>query len=212
VSDNHDPFQGGQGGDEGADPAYDIWRGEPAMPHEVGFGSRRAFDGHLLHVRVDDVRLPSGRESVREIVEHPGSVVIVALTTDQEVLMIRQFRYATGRYLLELPAGLIDPGEHFMESAARELIEETGYRAGSLRHLTTVFMSPGYTQERSAIVLAKDCQPVDHAPDQDEPIELILRPLASLGELLLPGNTAIEEAQAMLGILWLLRLVAAGGV
>lgn len=205
MGNNHDPFPAG---DEGAEPAYDIWKAEPALPHEVGIGSRRVFDGRLLHVRTDDVRLPSGRESVREIVEHPGSVVIVALTPDLDVLLIRQYRYATGRYLLELPAGLIDPGEHFMAAAGRELIEETGHQAGSLRHLTTVFMSPGYTQERSAIVLAKDCQPIDHVRDQDEAIELIRHPLASLGELLVPGNTAIEEAQAMLGLLWLLRLDA----
>ncbi len=209
MSSNHDPFQAG---DEAAEPAYDIWRGEPALPHEVGIGSRRVFDGRLLHVRVDDVRLPSGRESVREIVEHPGSVVIVPLTVDRDVLLIRQFRYATGEYLLELPAGLIDPGEHFMAAAGRELIEETGYKAESLRHLTTVYVSPGYSQERTAIVLAIGCREVKHASDPDEPIEVLHRPLASLAELLVPGDTSILDAQAMLGIMWLERLVAAGEV
>jgi len=186
--------------------ASDRWQTGAMLPHEKRIDTRRVYDGHLLHLRVDDVRLPSGRESVREIVEHPGSVVIVPLTAEREVLLVRQFRYATGRYLAELPAGLIDPGEHVMETAARELTEETGYAAKSLRHLTTVYVSPGYAQERSAIVLATGCRPVAHVPDQDEPLELIRHPVAMLDELLVPGNTAIENAPTMLGLLWLLRL------
>lgn len=209
MSEHHDPFRSEDGN---ADPVYATWKGEPALPHEVKTGSHRAFDGHLLHVRVDDVRLPSGRKSVREIVEHPGSAVIVPVTRERQVLLIRQYRYATGRYLLELPAGLIDPGEHVMETAARELKEETGYEADSLRHLTTIYVSPGYSQERSAIVLATGCQKVEHTPNQDEPIELIEVGIDSIPDLLVPGNTAIENAQTMLGLLWLLRLDAAGEV
>lgn len=197
---------------DGAEQASEIWQTGAMLPHEERIGTRRVYDGHLLHLRVDDVRLPSGRESVREIVEHPGSVVIVPLTAEREVLLVRQFRYATGRYLAELPAGLIDPGEHFMETATRELTEETGYAAESLRHLTTVYVSPGYAQERSAIVLATGCRPVAHVPDQDEPLELIRHPLATLDELLVPGNTAIENAPTMLGLLWLLRLDRMGEI
>ena len=191
--------------------ATDRWQ-EPARPHEVTIGTRRGFDGKLLHVRVDEVRMPSGSISGREIVEHPGSAVVLPVTADREVLMIRQYRHAFGRYLLELPAGLIDPGEHAVETAGRELIEETGHAAGALRHLTTVLASPGYTQERSALVLATGCHPVPHAADEDEPIDVLKVPLASLGDLLVPGNTAIENAQAMLGVLWLLRLDALGAL
>lgn len=189
--------------------ATERWQ-EPQRPHEVTIGTRRGFDGKLLHVRVDDVRMPSGATSGREIVEHPGSAVVLALTDDREVLMIRQYRHAFGRYLLELPAGLIDPGEHVVETAGRELIEETGYAATSLRHLTTVLASPGYTQERSALVLATGCHPVAHVADEDEPIDVLTVPLEELGGFLTPGNTAIENAQAMLGVLWLLRLDALG--
>lgn len=89
----------------------------PALPHEERTGSSRAFDGKMLRVRVDQVRLPSGRENVREVVEHQGSVVIVPVTADDEVIMIRHFRHATGRTLLELPAGLIDPGAEILETA-----------------------------------------------------------------------------------------------
>jgi len=178
----------------------------PELPHEEQTGSVRAFDGKLLHVRVDDVRLPSGQESVREIVEHPGSVVIVPVTVADEVILIRQFRHATGRTLLELPAGLIDPGEEILETARRELLEETGYVAGTLRHLTTVYVSPGYSEERTSIVLAEECVATDHEPDPDEPMQVLARPLASIPDLLIPGETVIENAQAMLGLLWLLRL------
>jgi len=180
----------------------------PDLPHEEQTGSARAFDGKLLHVRVDDVRLPSGRESVREIVEHPGSVVIVPVTVADDVILIRQFRHATGRTLLELPAGLIDPGEEILETARRELLEETGYVAGTLRHLTTVYVSPGYSEERTSIVLAEGCVATPHEPDQDEPMQVLTRPLTSIPDLLIPGETVIENAQAMLGLLWLLRLRA----
>ncbi|HYH10905.1 MAG TPA: NUDIX hydrolase, partial [Thermomicrobiales bacterium] len=84
---------------------------ETDKPHEEHLATRRAYDGHILHVRVDDVRLPSGRETVREIIEHPGSVIVLPVTTDGEVLLIRQYRYVTGEVLFELPAGLIDEGE-----------------------------------------------------------------------------------------------------
>jgi ADP-ribose pyrophosphatase len=174
--------------------------------HEVTTGSRRAFDGKLLRVRVDEVTLPSGRTSVREVVEHQGSVVIVPVTPDNQVILIRQFRHATGRILLELPAGLIDPGEEILATARRELREETGYEAGSLRHVTTVFASPGYSEERTSIVLAEGCRAGGHKPDPDEPIELVRYPIAAIPDLLVPGDTEIADAQAMIGLLWLLRL------
>jgi ADP-ribose pyrophosphatase len=184
-----------------ADPAD-----PPEPPHEEQTGSYPAFEGKMLRVRVDRVRLPSGRESVREIVEHPGSVVIVPVTVDGKVVLIQHYRHATGRTLLELPAGLIDEGEAVLETARRELREETGYEAGSLRHLTTVFVSPGYSEERTSIVLAEGCVAMEHEPDQDEPLRVVPQPLAEVPDLLMPGETGIENAQAMLGLLWLLRL------
>ncbi len=178
----------------------------PDLPHEERIDSRRAFDGRLLHVRVDDVRLPSGRESVREIVEHPGSAVIVPVTTDGHVLMIRQYRYATGEYLLELPAGLVDPGEDIATAGTRELLEETGHRAGSVRELARVWVSPGYSEERTTLLLAEGCEPVPHEGDEDEPIQIIRVPLAAVPSLLEPGASPVHNAQAMLGLLWLVRL------
>jgi ADP-ribose pyrophosphatase len=182
------------------------WLPEPTRPHEEQRSTARGFDGKLLHVRVDQVTLPSGRDGTREIVEHPGSVVIAAVTTASEVLLIQQYRYAVDTYLLELPAGLIDPGEDPLTAAGRELTEETGYRAGNLRLLADVYVSPGYSQERTRIVLAEGCEPVEHAADIDEPIDIIRLPLTEVPALLQEQSPLLANMQAMLGLMWLYRL------
>lgn len=175
-------------------------------PHEQRLASRRAYDGHILHLRVDDVRLPSGRLTVREMIEHPGTVIVLPVTVDREVLFIRQYRYSIGKAVVELPAGLIDPGEEPADAAARELVEETGYRSGGIRFLGAAFVSPGYTQERSHFFVAIGCERVNHEPDQDEPIDLLHVPLGDLPDLLRPGESPIENAQALLALNWFLRL------
>jgi ADP-ribose pyrophosphatase len=182
------------------------WLPEPTRPHEEHVSTTRGFDGKLLHIRADQVTLPSGREGWREIVEHPGSVVVAAVTTKGEVLLIQQYRYAVGEYLLELPAGLIDPGEDPITAAGRELTEETGYRAGALSILADVYVSPGYSQERTRIVLAEDCVPVEHSADIDEPIDIIRLPLAEVPALLQENSPLLANMQAMLGLMWLYRL------
>src|SRR5215204_3728382 len=101
-------------------------------PLDETLSSRRGFDGKWVHVRVDEVRLPTGRKTTREIVEHPGSVAIVGVTSAGNVLLLRQSHHAIGRTLLGIPAGTLEPGETPETSARRELAEETGYRAGGL--------------------------------------------------------------------------------
>lgn len=175
-------------------------------PHEEQLSSRRAYDGHLLHVRVDDVRLPSGRESVREMIEHPGSAVVLPVTVDDEVLLIRQYRYTTGETLIELPAGLIDQGEDPEEAARRELQEETGYRAGTIQFLGAAYVSPGYSQEMSHFYVATGCVPVEHEPDEDEPIDVFHVPVDQLADMLAPGSSPIRNAQSLLVLNWFLRV------
>lgn len=179
---------------------------ETNKPHEEHLATRRAYDGHLLHVRVDDVRLPSGRETKREMIEHPGSVIVLPVTTDAEVLLIRQYRYVTGEYLIELPAGLIDEREEPKDAATRELKEETGYEAGKLTFLGAAWASPGYTQEETSFYVATECVQVEHEPDEDEPIEIIHIPLDDLPGLLQPGKSPIRNAQTLLTLNWFLRL------
>lgn len=178
----------------------------PDMPHEEHVSTDRPFEGQLIKVRVDTVRLPSGKEGVRELVEHPGSAVIVPVTTDGKVLFLRQYRYATGRYLLELPAGLIDGGEDPLASAKRELLEETSHEAGSVRELCTVYISPGYTEEVTTIFLAEDCTPIDYEDDEDEPMQMLYVPLSDIPGMLTPGSETVGDVQTMLGMLWLIRL------
>lgn len=167
--------------------------------------SRRGFNGKLVRVRVDEVRLPSGRVTTREVVEHPGAVAVVGVTADREVLLLQQSHHAIGRTLLGLPAGTRKAGETAEECAERELIEETGYRAGLLTPLASYFTSPGYSDERLTIFRADDCAPVGGEIDPDELIRVVPTPLAEIPRLVSPGPGQIQDAKTLIGLLLLLR-------
>lgn len=163
--------------------------------------SRRGFDGKLLHVRVDDVRLPTGRRVTREVVEHPGAVAIVGLTRERRVLLLRQSHHPIARTLLGLPAGTLEPGETLAACARRELEEETGYRAGTLTQLASYYTSPGYTSERLTIFRADDCVPTGGRIDPDELITVVPVPLNDVPDLLSPGPNQIQDAKTLIGLL-----------
>lgn len=110
---------------------------------EKEISSKRVFEGRLLGVRVNAVRLPNGVETSREIVEHPGAVAVVAISEDNELVLVRQFRKATGEVLLEVPAGVPKKGEKGEEAARRELEEETGYHAHRVKKIWEGYASPG---------------------------------------------------------------------
>lgn len=171
------------------------------VPGEQTVRSERGFDGKLVRVRVDHVRLPSGRESVREVVEHPGAVAVVAVTGNDEVILVRQWRHAVQRELLEVPAGTAEAGEPLDETARRELLEETGYVAGSVEPVARCYTSPGYTNEEITIFLAEGCTPGDRPEDADERTEVVLAPLTDIAWLL--GQ--IRDAKSLIGLLWLSR-------
>jgi ADP-ribose pyrophosphatase len=143
---------------------------------ETRIATERSYAGRTFDLQVDRVRLPDGREALREVVVHPGSVVLVPVD-GEDVLLVRQFRYAVGTHLLELPAGTLDPGEERAAAALRELREETGYSARSLEPLATAFPSPGYTSEAMHFYLATDLFPAPLSADDDEQIELERIPL-----------------------------------
>ena len=167
--------------------------------------SRRGFDGAWVHVRVDDVRLPTGRITTREVVEHPGSVAIVGVTTDGNVLLLRQSHHAIGRALLGIPAGTLELGETPEACARRELEEETGYRAGQLTQLASYYTSPGYTNERMTIFHAGDCEPVEGEIDPDELIRVTTVPLTDVSGLLETGPDQVQDAKTLVGLLLLLH-------
>lgn len=173
-------------------------------PHEETIRSERGFDGKLVHVRVDHVRLPSGTESVREVVEHSGAVAIVALTANDELILVRQWRHAVGMELLELPAGTAEPGEEPETTAVRELFEETGYRAGKISLIAQYFSSAGFLNEQMTLFLAEECVAGEQPVDADERTEVVLVPRAGIADLVAPGRQQVQDAKSLIGILWLI--------
>jgi ADP-ribose pyrophosphatase len=140
---------------------------------ETQLRTESVFDGVLLDVRRDAVRLPDGTEAVREYIRHPGAVVIIAVLPDGRLLFERQFRYPLRKAFFELPAGKIDSGEDILECARRELREETGHVAKRWEHLGVMHPCIGYSDERIEIFMARDLTEVGHARDQGEFLEVL---------------------------------------
>jgi len=161
-------------------------------------GSRRAYDGRVISVRLDEVEMPSGRRVVYEIVEHRGAVVMVPVTDDSSVLMVRQFRQAVGRELLELPAGTIERGETPEACAQRELAEEVGQAAARWDRLITFFPSPGILTEEMHVFLARDLRPTS-AEREEEDLRVEAMSLREARRRIDTGE--IRDAKSVLGIL-----------
>jgi ADP-ribose pyrophosphatase len=152
--------------------------------------SREVFKGRVLHVRVDRVRLRNGQVSELEVVRHPGAVAVVPLLSTGDVVLLRQYRYATGEWVLEVPAGKLDPGEDPETAARRELEEETGYRAGRLEPLGWVWTTPGFTNEKIWMFLARDLQATQQSLQDDEVLLLEALPAGEALERALDGSIA----------------------
>lgn len=167
--------------------------------HEKTVRSRRAFTGDLIRVRVDEVELSDARPARREVVEHPGAVAIVPILGADQVVLVRQFRYATGRELLEIPAGTLASGESPRACAIRELAEETGYRPGRLRHLADLYLAPGYSTELIRLYRAEDLRPARAETDHDEIVEVVTLPLEKALGLVRAGR--IRDAKTVCGLL-----------
>jgi len=167
---------------------------------EQRIASERKYDGRVVKLDVDRVRLDDGRESVREVIRHPGAVLIVPVFDDGRVLMIRQHRYAPGCDLLELPAGTLDhAGESLVDAARRELAEETGYSAREWRLLTSFYTTPGFTDELIHCFLATGlAEDAAGEPDADEQIEPVVLPLAEARAMARRGE--IRDAKTMVGL------------
>lgn len=163
-----------------------------------------SFKGKVFSVTTDKVTEPGGVTSIRDTVRHNGSIVVFAVDTtrdpaDPTILIERQYRHSAGRFLLELPAGRIEPGEAPLAAAKRELIEETGYRARKWSKLTRYYASPGFLAETMQIFLAEDIRPGIAQPEPDEKIELLHLPLSELLALIHAGK--ILDGKTIIGTL-----------
>jgi ADP-ribose pyrophosphatase len=165
--------------------------------------SRYVYNGHNIRLRVDEVVLPSGRESIREVIEHKGAVVIVAVDDEKNVLLVRQFRHAAGKELLEMPAGGIDSGETPEETARREMQEETGYIPAKLEKLGGFYSAPGYANEYLYLFLATELSPARLIAEDTEEIKVVRMPLAEAVELIHKGD--IQDAKSIAGLLYYLK-------
>lgn len=168
------------------------------MREERTLETKRIYDGRQVNLRVDTVVLPSGRETSREVVEHADCVAIVALDSEDNVLMVRQFRKPVERMLLEIPAGGIEPGEEPKDSALRELEEETGYHAGKVERLGGFYSSPGYSTEFLHLFLATELQRGRRDAKEDETIEVVPIPLEKIPSLISSGE--ICDAKSIAGL------------
>lgn len=166
--------------------------------------SRLAYQGKVFSVYTENVREPNGVTAVRDVVRHNGSVVVLAVDdvtnpADPLVVIERQFRHAADQYLLELPAGRVEPGENVLAAAKRELIEETGYRAKKWTKLVRYFASPGFVGEWMEIYLATGISAGIAEPEDDERIEVRLVPLSELQAMCAAGK--IQDGKTIIGAL-----------
>jgi ADP-ribose pyrophosphatase len=166
--------------------------------------SKTVFQGNVFWVTHDRVVEPGGVKGSRNIIRHNGSVVILAVDAaanpaDPGILLIRQYRHAAGKILIELPAGRIERGEKLLPAAKRELIEETGYRAKKWSKLVSYYASPGFLTEAMNILLAEDLTLGEATPEDDEKIELHMTPLSEVLRLIHAGK--IEDGKTLIGVL-----------
>lgn len=169
---------------------------------EKTINSEEVFSGKIINVRVDQVLVPNGNKADREIVEHLGGVCIIAIADNNKILLVEQFRKPIEGNLLELPAGKLEKNEDPLECAKRELIEETGYRAGSMEFLFSFYTSPGYSDELIHLYGASNLEEVGVDPDEDE---IIINHMIEQKEIIKMINIGkIKDSKTIVGLLYYL--------
>ncbi len=160
--------------------------------------------GSFITFRQDEVIMRNGRKAIRDTVQHPGAVAVLACTDREEILLVKQYRYPIGQVTWEIPAGKLEKGEDPALCAQRELTEETGFMAGHLQKLISFYTAPGFSNEIIHLFLAENLEEKEATPDPDEIIEYVKLPLAEAYKKIKNGE--IIDAKTIIGILWLVKL------
>ena len=168
--------------------------------------SETIYQGPVFGLRRDEVIEPTGLRTRREVITHPGSVVVLPVLTDGRIILIQQYRHATKQYLWELVAGRMEPGEPPEQGGARELAEETGYRAKKIKIFLDVFPTPGYLEERMFLMLATGCGPGQASPEDDEKIVSAIYARPKLEQMI--HSQKIRDAKTIAGLLYYFRFLA----
>ena len=175
---------------------------------EKTVSSEKIYEGKIVTLTVDKVAMPEGKTATRELVAHPGGVGVVALTDKQEVILVRQFRKAIEKAILEIPAGKLDPGEDPRTCGIRELEEETGLKAHRFEPLGFIYPSPGFTDEVTYLYLATELYEGNVHPDPDEYLDILHMPLEETVERIMANE--ISDAKTVAGVLKTIRLMEKG--
>lgn len=168
------------------------------MKEEI-LSTKIIFDGRIIHLRVHQVRLPDGNETIRELIEHQGAVAIVAIDNEGYVLLVKQYRIGAGQALYEVPAGLLELGEEPETAVIRELREETGYRPIGLESLGGIYLAPGYSTEYIHLFIAKGYESAPLQQDSDEFVQSLRIPIPEALEMIDKGE--IIEAKSIAALL-----------
>jgi ADP-ribose pyrophosphatase len=167
--------------------------------------SEMVFTGKVFGVRRDEVVEPSGVHAFREVITHPGSVVVLPVLSDGRIVLIKQYRHATKQFLWELVAGRMEKGESPAKGAARELLEETGYRAKKIKVFLDIFPTPGFLEERMYILLAQGLTAGEAQPEEDEKIISRAYSVNELKQMI--KNRRLIDAKSIAGILYYLTFL-----
>lgn len=166
---------------------------------EITISQKYIHKGKIINLRVDEVELPSGRKSLREIVEHNGGVGIVAINEKKEIILVKQYRKPFEEVLIEIPAGKLEKGEEPIKCAIRELEEETGKKALNLKLMNILYTSPGFSSEKLYIYLCTEMEDGKVNPDEDENLEIMYVKYEDALNMIYNGE--IKDAKTISGIL-----------
>jgi ADP-ribose pyrophosphatase len=183
-----------------------VWPADITRFEEKRVDSRTVYSEGFLSIRKDRIKMPDGSDSTREVISHPGAAMVIPLLEDGRVIIEQQYRYPLGKVFLEFPAGKIDHAENPRLTAARELVEETGYRAAELALVTSIHMAIGYSDEVLHIYLARGLKRVERRLDHGEYLEVGAVSPDWLDERLRAGD--LSDTKTQIGLFWLQDFLA----